>query len=104
MKPNQDSTAPKSTETTPTSQERLRQLYWYRRAANCLMGGEIYLKGNPQLREPLRPELIKPRLLKQWETSPGLSFVYALLQRLIQDMGGERHRRRRTNVADRENK
>ncbi len=83
MKPNQDSTAPKSTETTPTSQEGLRQLYWYRRAANCLTGGEIYLQGNPRLREPLRPEHIKPRLLGHWETSPGLSFIYAHLKRLI---------------------
>jgi xylulose-5-phosphate/fructose-6-phosphate phosphoketolase len=103
MKPNQDSTVSKPTETTPISQERLRQLYWYKRAANCLTGGEIHLQGNLRLREPLRPEHIKPPLLGQWETLSGLSFIHALLQRLIQDMGGESDPRR-TNVASLENK
>src|SRR6266704_815747 len=55
--------------------------YW--RAANYLAVGQIYLQDNPLLREPLRPEHIKPRLLGHWGTSPGLSFIYAHLNRLI---------------------
>jgi xylulose-5-phosphate/fructose-6-phosphate phosphoketolase len=57
--------------------------YW--RAANYLTVGQIYLQDNPLLREPLRPEHIKPRLLGHWGTSPGLSFIYAHLNRLITD-------------------
>src|SRR5436853_182257 len=45
--------------------------YW--RAANYLTVGQIYLRDNPLLREPLTPEHIKPRLLGHWGTSPGLS-------------------------------
>lgn len=104
MKLNQESTASNPTEATSTSPEGLRHLYWYRRAADCLTDGEIYLQRSSRLREPQRPEHIEPRLLGHRETSPGLGVIYALLQRLIQDMGGERHRRRRTNVADLENK
>ncbi|HEY3801812.1 MAG TPA: phosphoketolase family protein [Kofleriaceae bacterium] len=55
--------------------------YW--RAANYLTVGEIYLQANPLLREPLRPKHIKPRLLGHWGTSPGLSFIYAHLNRVI---------------------
>src|SRR6202167_3976953 len=55
--------------------------YW--RAANYLSVGQIYLLGNPLLREPLRREHIKPRLLGHWGTTPGLNFVYAHLNRLI---------------------
>ena len=55
---------------------------WWR-AANYLTVGQIYLQANPLLREPLRPEHIKPRLLGHWGTSPGLSFIYAHLNRLI---------------------
>ena len=53
------------------------------RAANYLTVGQIYLKDNPLLREPLRAEHIKPRLLGHWGTSPGLSLVYLHLNRLI---------------------
>src|SRR5205807_261620 len=45
----------------------------------------IYLQENALLREPLRPDHIKPRLLGHWGTSPGLSFIYVHLNRLIQD-------------------
>ncbi len=62
---------------------QLLQRYW--QAANYLTIGQIYLEDNPLLREPLRPEHIKPRLLGHWGTSPGLSFIYAHLNRLIQD-------------------
>src|SRR6202042_1483495 len=55
--------------------------YW--RAANYLSVGQIYLLGNPLLREPLRREHIKPLLLGHWGTTPGLNFVYAHLNRLI---------------------
>ncbi len=55
--------------------------YW--RAANYLSVGQIYLFDNPLLREPLKEEHIKPRLLGHWGTTPGLNFVYAHLNRLI---------------------
>ncbi|MET3908185.1 xylulose-5-phosphate/fructose-6-phosphate phosphoketolase [Bradyrhizobium sp. S3.3.6] len=55
--------------------------YW--RAANYLSVGQIYLLDNPLLREPLRPEHIKPRLLGHWGTTPGLNFIYAHLNRVI---------------------
>ena len=61
----------------------LNRLDAYWRAANYLTVGQIYLQANPLLREPLRPEHIKPRLLGHWGTSPGLSFIYAHLNRLI---------------------
>jgi xylulose-5-phosphate/fructose-6-phosphate phosphoketolase len=60
-----------------------QQLDAYWRAANYLTVGQIYLQANPLLREPLRPQHIKPRLLGHWGTSPGLSFIYVHLNRLI---------------------
>ncbi|MEU0514732.1 MULTISPECIES: phosphoketolase family protein [Amycolatopsis] len=53
------------------------------RAANYLAAGQIYLMDNPLLREPLTPGHVKPRLLGHWGTSPGLTFVYAHLNRAI---------------------
>ncbi len=70
---------------TNIDQARLNLLHRYWQAANYLTIGQIYLQENPLLREPLRPEHIKPRLLGHWGTSPGLSFIYAHLNRLIQD-------------------
>ena len=55
--------------------------YW--RAANYLSVGQIYLLDNPLLREPLRPEHIKPRLLGHWGTTPGQNFIYVHLNRAI---------------------
>jgi xylulose-5-phosphate/fructose-6-phosphate phosphoketolase len=55
--------------------------YW--RAANYLSVGQIYLLDNPLLREPLRPEHIKPRLLGHWGTTPGLNLLYAHMNRVI---------------------
>jgi len=55
--------------------------YW--RAANYLSVGQIYLMANPLLREPLRPEHVKPRLLGHWGTTSGLNFLYAHLNRII---------------------
>src|ERR1700730_15078016 len=57
--------------------------YW--RAANYLSVGQIYLLDNPLLREPLRPEDIKPRLLGHWVTTPGLNLIYAHMNRLIRN-------------------
>ncbi len=57
--------------------------YW--RAANYLSVGQIYLYDNPLLREPLKPEHIKPRLLGHWGTTPGQNFVYAHLNRIIRE-------------------
>ncbi len=57
--------------------------YW--RAANYLTVGQIYLRDNPLLAEPLAPEHIKPRLLGHWGTSPGLSLLYAHLNRVIRE-------------------
>ncbi|HAL28350.1 MAG TPA: phosphoketolase, partial [Chloroflexi bacterium] len=55
----------------------------YRRAANYLTVAQIYLRANVLLREPLRPEHIKPRLLGHWGTAPGINLVYAHLDRVI---------------------
>ncbi|WP_024558011.1 phosphoketolase family protein [Franconibacter pulveris 1160] len=63
--------------------EELQLLDRYWRAANYLSVGQIYLMDNPLLREPLRPEHIKPRLLGHWGTTPGLNFIYAHLNRVI---------------------
>ena len=68
---------------------RLQNLHRYWCAANYLTVGQIYLQDNPLLHEPLRPEHIKPRLLGHWGTSPGLSFIYGHLNRLIQDTGAD---------------
>src|SRR5579872_3081346 len=66
-------------------QQRLELMNKYWSAANYMTVGQIYLQANPLLREPLQPAQIKPRLLGHWGTSPGLSFIYVHLNRLIQD-------------------
>ncbi|MET7706302.1 phosphoketolase family protein [Micromonospora sp. NPDC005413] len=63
--------------------DELRRLDAYWRAANYLTVGQIYLLGNPLLREPLTRDDIKPRLLGHWGTSPGLNLIYAHLNRVI---------------------
>jgi xylulose-5-phosphate/fructose-6-phosphate phosphoketolase len=65
------------------SAEKLRLIDAYWRAANYLSVGQIYLLANPLLREPLRPEHIKPRLLGHFGTTPGLNLIYAHLNRTI---------------------
>ena len=60
---------------------QLLDAYW--RAANYLSVGQIFLLDNPLLREPLRPEHVKPRLLGHFGTVPGLNLVYAHLNRVI---------------------
>jgi xylulose-5-phosphate/fructose-6-phosphate phosphoketolase len=68
---------------TPLSSEELRKMHAYWRAANYLSVGQIYLLKNPLLREPLKLEHIKPRLLGHWGTTPGLNFIYLHFNRLI---------------------
>ena len=63
--------------------ELLRRMDAYWRAANYLAVGQIYLYDNPLLREPLKPEHVKPRLLGHWGTTPGQNFVYVHLNRII---------------------
>ena len=70
----------------PLSNEELRKTEIYWRACNYLSLGMIYLLENPLLAEPLRPEHIKNRLLGHWGSSPGLSFVYVHLNRLIKKL------------------
>ena len=67
------------------SQEDLELIDAYWRAANYLSVGQIYLLDNPLLREPLRAEHVKPRLLGHWGTTPGLNLLYAHLNRVIKD-------------------
>jgi xylulose-5-phosphate/fructose-6-phosphate phosphoketolase len=72
-----------ASEDGPLSPEQIERMHRYWQAANYLTIGQIYLQENPLLREPLRPEHIKPRLLGHWGTSPGLNFIYTHLNRLI---------------------
>ncbi len=68
---------------SPLSPDELQLIDAYWRAANYLSVGQIYLMENPLLREPLKPEQVKPRLLGHWGTTPGLNFIYAHLNRTI---------------------
>ncbi len=71
-----------STRKTLTEQDLARMnQYW--RAANYLSVGQIYLLDNPLLKEPLKIEHVKPRLLGHWGTTPGLNFLYVHLNRII---------------------
>jgi xylulose-5-phosphate/fructose-6-phosphate phosphoketolase len=69
----------------PLASTLLNQMQHYWSAVNYLTIAQIYLQENPLLRESLRPEHIKPRLLGHWGTSPGLSFIYVHLNRLIKE-------------------
>jgi xylulose-5-phosphate/fructose-6-phosphate phosphoketolase len=69
----------------PLTEDELRLLDAYWRAANYLSVGQIYLLDNPLLREPLEPEHVKPRLLGHFGTTPGLNLVYAHMNRAIQE-------------------
>src|SRR6266436_6572334 len=70
---------------SPLSDAELALLDAWWRAANYLSIGQIYLRDNPLLRQPLRVEHVKPRLLGHWGTSPGQNFVYVHLNRLIKE-------------------
>ena len=77
------STANPAIQLNPLSDEELRKINAYWRAANYLSVGQIYLYDNPLLTQPLRHEHIKPRLLGHWGTTPGLNFIYAHCNRVI---------------------
>ena len=68
---------------SPLSAEELHKIHAYWRACCYLAVGMIYLRANPLLRTPLKPEQIKKRLLGHWGSSPGLSFIYTHLNRVI---------------------
>ncbi len=82
-------TSPASTQDGPLDAQMVDRIHRYWMAANYLCVGQIYLQDNPLLRDPLRVDHIKPRLLGHWGTSAGQNFIYAHLNRLI----GERHLR-----------
>jgi xylulose-5-phosphate/fructose-6-phosphate phosphoketolase len=67
----------------PLFDDELRRMHAWWRAANYLSVGQIYLLDNPLLREPLKLEHTKPRLLGHWGTTPGLNFIYVHLNRII---------------------
>ena len=69
----------------PLSAELLERMHRYWQASNYLTVGQIYLQENPLLRKKLQIQHIKPRLLGHWGTSPGLSFIYVHVNRLIQE-------------------
>ena len=67
----------------PLTPDLRRRMHAWWRAANYLSVGQIYLRANPLLEEPLTLAHIKPRLLGHWGTTPGLNFLYVHLNRLI---------------------
>lgn len=69
----------------PIGADLLKKMDAWWRAANYLNIGQIYLMANPLVREPLRVEHIKPRLLGHWGTSPGLNLIYVHLNRIISE-------------------
>ncbi len=71
---------------TALNHEQLSAIHAWWRAANYLSVGQIYLLANPLLREPLKLEHTKPRLLGHWGTTPGLNFIYVHLNRLIRKL------------------
>ena len=75
-----------TTEGAPLGRDELRKVHAYWRACSYLALGMIYLQDNPLLKEPLKPEHIKNRLLGHWGSSPGLAFIYIHLNRLIKKL------------------
>ena len=71
----------------PLTREQLLLMNAWWRAANYLSVGQIYLYGNPLLKEPLTLQHIKPRLLGHWGTTPGLNFIHVHLNRVIREHG-----------------
>jgi xylulose-5-phosphate/fructose-6-phosphate phosphoketolase len=70
-------------ETKSLTDDELRKMNAYWRAANYLSVGQIYLLDNPLLKEPLELKHVKPRLLGHWGTTPGLNFIYVHMNRII---------------------
>jgi xylulose-5-phosphate/fructose-6-phosphate phosphoketolase len=83
MNTSRTATTPDLSRAQPLDEEELRLLHAYWRAANYLSVGQIYLLDNPLVREPLKLEDIKPRLLGHWGTTPGLNFIHAHANRAI---------------------
>ena len=73
-------TARSTIKESPLSPEELNKINAYWRACNYLSVGMIYLKDNPLLKQSLKPEQVKHRLLGHWGASPALSFVWVTLQ------------------------
>ena len=71
----------------PLSSDEIGLIHAWWRAANYLSVGQIYLLDNPLLREPLKMDHVKPRLLGHWGTTPGLNFLYVHLNRVIKARG-----------------
>jgi xylulose-5-phosphate/fructose-6-phosphate phosphoketolase len=78
-----EATLPPTFASAPLSNDELRKMQAYWRAANYLSVGQIYLLDNPLLRESLTLAHVKPRLLGHWGTAPGLNFIYVHLNRAI---------------------
>src|SRR4051812_30830448 len=81
--PTEGDPMPQTAERGTLDAAQIRRIHAYWRAANYLSVGQIYLLDNPLLREPLRPEHVKPRLLGHWGTTPGINFLYAHMNRAI---------------------
>ena len=81
-----ESAIPVAATSSPLSKEELRRMNAYWRAANYLSVGQIYLYDNPLLRDPLKIDHVKPRLLGHWGTTPGLNFIYVHCNRLIKKL------------------
>ncbi|MEV4847535.1 phosphoketolase family protein [Micromonospora matsumotoense] len=81
--PEADATTFQIADAAPLGRDELDRVDAYWRAANYLSVGQIYLMGNPLLRDPLLPEHVKPRLLGHWGTTPGLNLLYAHLSRIV---------------------
>src|SRR3979411_2495173 len=79
------STAGVPIEENPLSHAELQVMDAWWRAANYLSVGQIYLYDNPLLREPLKLDHVKPRLLGHWGTTPGQNFIYVHLNRIIKN-------------------
>ena len=69
----------------PLGPDLLRKVDAWWRAANYLSVGQTYLYDNPLLKEPLKKEHVKPRLVGHWGTTPGLNFIYVHLNRVIKE-------------------
>src|SRR3954462_15320426 len=79
-----DSTGTIEPDTIPPAQESTSSaIAKYRRAVDYLAAAQVYLKANPLLGEPLKPEHVKERLLGHWGTCPGINLIHAHLNRLI---------------------
>src|SRR5439155_11559812 len=91
--PKRPSAKRNSSKSGPTSKQaagalkpdELRKIDAYWRAGNYLSVGQIYLLANPLLKQPLKREHVKPRLLGHWGTTPGLNFIYVHLNRMIRE-------------------